>query len=163
MERESFNYEYEPTVGQKRPDFTFELTDKNFVYFDVKRFNISDFDKRNNQKLYDLAERLKTIEKPYFVHLEQIEKELDFDLDVTFKVIEKWFLQNTLKEGESFNYKNLLSIEIIKTKGIKDYVLYSYSGENPKIHVSKPASDILSKIKTDSKYYNHWDVRWRFY
>jgi hypothetical protein len=27
-------------------------------------------------------------------------------------------------------------------------VLYSYSGENPKIHVSKPASDILSKIRT---------------
>ena len=116
------------------------------AYFDVKRFNISDFDKQNDRKLRDLAERLKTIAKPYYVHLEQIEKELKFDLDIAFSVIEKWILQNILKEGDDYNYKNQFNVEITKTKGIKNYVLYSYSGENPKIHPRKLVSDVLSKI-----------------
>ncbi|MBU2996273.1 hypothetical protein KO500_07495 [Cellulophaga baltica] len=148
LERESFIYEYEPTIGLKTPDFAFELTTKDLVYFDVKRFNISDLDKANDRKLYDLVERLKTIEKPYHVHLEQIEKELDFDLEITFEVIRKWLLQNTLNEGDSFNYENLFSMEIGIANEIKNHVLFSYSCKNPKIHISKLASDVLSKVRT---------------
>jgi hypothetical protein len=146
--RESIDYEYEPIIEGKTPDFKFNLLTNSSTYFDVKRFNISDFDKLNDRKLYDLAERLKTIQKPYYVHIEQIKKKLEFDLDLAFNVIEKWILDKALKEGDAFNYENQFNIEVTKTNGIKDYVLYSYSGENPKINLNKPASDILSKIRT---------------
>ena len=137
--------------GKKKPDFAFELTAKDLVYFDVKRFNISDFDKQNDRKLYDLAQRLKTIEKPYYVNLKQMENELNFDLDSAFGVIEKWILQNNLKVGNTLNYENLFNIKITKTKGIKNHVLYSYNGKNPKIHLDKPTSDILSKVRAYQK------------
>lgn len=147
LERESINYEYEPTIEKKTPDFKINLKSHGSAYFDVKRFNISDFDKQNDRKFYDLAKQLEKIEKPYYLHLEQIENNLEFDLEVAFNLIEKWILQNTLKEGDSFNYENQFNIEVTKTKGIKDYVLCTYSVENPKIHPSKPVSDVLSKIK----------------
>lgn len=69
LERESFDYEYEPIIEGKTPDFKIHLATNRSAYFDVKRFNISDFDKLNDKKLYDLAERLKTIQKPYYVHI----------------------------------------------------------------------------------------------
>ncbi len=151
LEREAIHYEYEPTIQKKTPDFKLSLKSNGFAYFDVKRFNISDLDKQNDKKLYDLAKRLKTIEKPYYVHLDQIEKELEFDLDLAFNVIKKWILQNPLKEGDEFNYKNQFNIEITKIKGIKNHVLYSYSSNNPKIHPAKIVSDVLSKIKSYQK------------
>ncbi|AIZ41137.1 hypothetical protein [Cellulophaga baltica] len=151
LEGESFVYEYEPTIGLKTPDFAFELTNKNLVYFDVKRFNISDLDKKNDKKLYDLAELLKTIEKPYYVYLEQIEKELDFDLEITFEVIKKWLLHNNLNKGDSFNYENLFRVEIGIENKNRNHVLYSYICKNPNIHISKLASDVLSKVRTYQK------------
>lgn len=147
LEKESIIYEYEPTIERKTPDFKAVLKSGGFVYFDVKRFNVSDFDKKNDKKLYYLAERFKTIKKPYYVDLQPIAKELKFDVDVAFNEIEKWILQNTLKEGDSYNYTNQLNIEVTNTKGIKDYILYSYSFENPKIHPCKPVSDIVSKLR----------------
>jgi hypothetical protein len=151
LERELVDYEYEPTIGQKKPDFVFKLTNNELVYFDVKRFNVSDFDKRNDKILYELAELLKTIKKPYYLHIEQIKKELSFDLQSTFLGVEKWILQNDLREGNSYNYKDMFRIEISKTNGIKNHVLYSYRGKNPTIHANKPVSDILSKIRTYQK------------
>lgn len=148
LEGESIDYEYEPIIEGKTPDFKLNLTTNSSVYFDVKRFNISDFDKLNDRKIYDLAERLKTIQKPYYVHIEQIKKKLEFDLDLAFNVIEKWIIEKVLQKGDAFNYENQFNIEVTKTNGIKDYVLYSYSGENPKISQNKPASDILSKLRT---------------
>lgn len=148
LEKESFEYEFEPKFGSKRPDFLFKTHKDETVYFDVKRFNVSDFDKRNQRMLYELCTRLKTIKKPYYLHVDQLAIELNFDINKAFIEIEKWILNNDLNEGDYYTYQDELKIEIEKTDGIKDHVLYMYSSENPKIHVNKPMTDIISKISS---------------
>lgn len=145
--RESINFEYEPTIEDKTPDFKIHLPNNRPVFFDVKRFNISDSDKLNHNKLYDLAKGLKTIQKSYTVLITQTKRELNFDLDLTINSIEKWILHNTLKKGDVFNYENKFNVVITKTDGNTDHLICFLNPENPKINQKKSADDILTKLK----------------
>lgn len=148
IESEGFEYAYEPKIGEKTPDFLFKIKNEKTIYFDVKRFNTSDFDSTNRRKLYEFCEKLKSIQKPYYIQVEHISDKIESNIDEAFFKAEKWILDETRRKNDFYILNPDLKIEIIKTDGIKDNVLYLFSGNNPKIHISKPKSDIIAKLQT---------------
>jgi len=148
IETERFEYTYEPKIEKKTPDFLIKTENNETIYFDVKRFNTSDFESTNRRKLYQFCEKLKSIKKPYYLKIEHISDKIEFNIDEAFSKAKKWIIDKSRKKNDSYIINTDLKIEIVKTDGIKDHVLYLFSGNNPKIHTSKPKSNIIDKIRT---------------
>lgn len=151
LELEGIEYSYEPKIGNKTPDFLIRPAIGQTIYFDVKRFNTSDSDSNNRRKLHELCKKLKTIKKPYYIQVDHVSDKINSSIDEVFSKAKNWITNENRKKDDSCILNAELKIKIVKVDGIKDHVLYLFRGNNPKIHIAKPKSDILDKLKVYQK------------
>lgn len=148
IESEGFECTYEPKIGGKTPDFRIRTRNEKTIYFDVKRFNTSDIDSNNNRKLHEFCEKLKSIKKPYYIQVKQVSDKIDSNIDVAFYKAREWIIDDTRKKDDFYILSPDFKIKIKKTDGINDSVLCTIIINKPRIHIKKPISDILDKVKT---------------
>ena len=146
LENEGLEYEFEPKIEKKRPDFLIKTKNSETIYFDVKRFNTSELDSYNRRKLYEFCEKLKTIQRSFYVQVDQVSKNINLDIENAFVEAYGWILCDERKKDDILMINNELKIEIVKVDGIKPHVLYLFSGNNSNIHIAKPKTDVLTKL-----------------
>ena len=145
---EGFNFEYDTTYFNLKPDIRIKINQQEIIG-DIKRFNLSEQDQIKEDFFYQLARKIKKIQKPYHVRIRQI-KSFDYktkDLDSIITDFNIWVDRKDIKIGEIFNFENLFSIEIIKLNGIRDYIVWtSYNTLKNKINPNKILNIINDKI-----------------
>jgi hypothetical protein len=139
----NFDLAYEPKLNGKTPDFI--INDFSAIC-EVKKFNISEFDQNNSDRLYELFKKIGTLESEIYVAIEQLSPCLEFHTDTVVNEFSNWLISAKRNNRENFIYQNQIKLEILKVDTGHPKILTMISPENPKIHPFKIESDILEKL-----------------
>lgn len=139
----NFDIAYEPKINGKTPDF---LINDFSAICEVKKFNISEFDQNNSDRLYELFKAIGKLESEINVAIHQLTRCLDFHTESVINEFSNWLNYTKRNIRENFIYQNQIKLEILKVETGHPKILSMISPENPKIHPLKIESDILEKL-----------------
>lgn len=139
----NFDIAYEPKLNGKTPDF---LINDFSAICEVKKFNISEFDQNNGDRLNELFTAIGKLESEIYVAIQQLTTCLDFHTESVVNEFSNWLNFTKRDIRENFIYQNQIKLEILKVDTGYPKILSMISPENPKIHPFKIESDILEKL-----------------